>query len=149
MDEGLVLHQPFSVIVPHIDMIAEHIIVFDLQRGDSGGLDIALLQSGNQPAAFITKGAKLVQRRVISGPDKAAVAGQKRHLVGKRRCQFRRQRCRGHDRRIQPFEIGRLRRQLICATGTGCGTPDHVGGGAQRLGERLQVARPAMSHRQP
>ena len=149
MDEGLVLHQPFGMIVPHIDMIAEHIVMLDLQRGNAGRLDIALLQGGDQSAALVTKRPKLVERGIIAGPDKPAIARQKGHIISKRRRQLGCQRRRGHDRGIKAGKIGRLGGQLIRRSGAGCGPPDHVGRRAKRLCQGFQVTRTAMPHRQP
>ena len=43
MNKAVILHQLFGMRVAHIDMIAEHVVMLDLQRRDPGGLTVALL----------------------------------------------------------------------------------------------------------
>src|SRR3546814_4005406 len=59
----------------HLDMIAEHAIVADLERGDSGLLTVAGLQPGNRPPPLAAGGAQDVERGVITLGDIAALGG--------------------------------------------------------------------------
>src|SRR3546814_11779582 len=59
----------------HLDMIAEHAIVANLERGDSGLLTVAGLQPGNRPPPLAAGGAQAVERGVITLGDIAALGG--------------------------------------------------------------------------
>ena len=143
MNELFVLHQLFSMCVANIDMIAEDIVVLDLERGNAGRLAITLLQGRNQPAAFIAKPAQLVQRRIKAAAYKSAVPCQQWRIIGKRRRQLCRQRGRSHHRGMQAVKFGRLVNADIARGGS-----DHIRGGAKCLRKRQQVTRSAMPHRQ-
>ena len=110
VDETVVLHQLFGMRVADIDMVAEDIVVLHLQRRDAGRLDILLLQRGDQSPAFIAERAQLVERRVEPGPNEAAVARQKRQLVGKRRRKLGGKRHRRHDHVVKRRQLGKARR---------------------------------------
>ena len=143
VDETVVLHQLFGMRVADIDMVAEDIVVLHLQRRDAGRLDILLLQRGDQSPAFIAERTKLVERRVEPGPNEAAVARQKRQLVGKRRRKLGRKRHRRHDHVVKRRKLGKVAEPLRA-----CRDADKVRRRRQRRRQRLQVARAAMAHRQ-
>ena len=68
------LHQRISRARGHLDMIAEHAIVTDLQRGDAGLLAELGLQCGDGAAATGSGIAQIVERHVIARRDIAALA---------------------------------------------------------------------------
>ncbi len=47
----------------HLDEIAEHVVVPDLQRADAGLAGVARLQAGDDPAALVAQRPRLVERR--------------------------------------------------------------------------------------
>ena len=143
VDELFVLHQLFGMRVAHIDMIAEDIVVLDLERGNAGRLAIALLEGRDQPPAFVTQPAQLVQRGIKATAYKPAVPCQQRRIIGQRRRQLCCQRGRRHHRGVQAVKLDGPVNADIARGG-----PDHVRSGAKRLCQRQQVARPAMPHRQ-
>ena len=108
MDELLVLHQFLGMRAANIDVIAKDVIMLDLQRGDSRGLAILVLQRRDQAAAFVAERAKLVKRRVEAGPHKAAITCQQRQFIGKRRRQLRRQTHRCHHTVMKRRERGQI-----------------------------------------
>ena len=61
-----------------LDVVAEHVVVADLEGGDAGFRDVAALQVGDQAAALVAQAAQRVQLRRIAGRDEAAVAGMER-----------------------------------------------------------------------
>ena len=84
--------QLLAVLRAHLDEIAEHIVVPDLQRAHAGVLGIARLQRGDHPARFVAQRARLVERGVVAGAHEAAVALEMRQLVVERRRKLRRDR---------------------------------------------------------
>ncbi len=70
-----------------LDEIAEHVVVPDLERADAALLRVARLQPGDDAPALVAKRARFVERRVVARAHEAAVALQKRKVVGERRFQ--------------------------------------------------------------
>src|SRR3546814_4647699 len=64
------LHQLVGGAGGHLDMIAEHAIMPDFERGDAGLLAIFRLQRGDGAAAVPGEATQFVQRRVIAVGDK-------------------------------------------------------------------------------
>ena len=96
------LHQRIAVFRRHLDMIAEHAIVPDLERADSGALTVIGLQRSDRAASAGAGRAQIIQRGVISLGDVTAIA-----RIDRRR---RHQRARVEiDQRAVPAE---QRRQL-------------------------------------
>ena len=83
MDEGAVSADGdlVSLFGRDFDEIAEHVVVLDLQRLNAGLFRIAALQPGNQPPAFVTELAELIQFRGVALGDKPAVTGVKGQFV--------------------------------------------------------------------
>ena len=123
----------------HFDVIAEHVVVAHLERGDVGGRAVARLQGANQAPALVAQGHRLVERRVVTAGDDAAVGHARRRA--------------GHERLLQalddglvvaqrarfPFE-GRRRRPQVACGARAEGGPE-IGDRAQRVAHRGQVAR--------
>ena len=83
VDEALAQRRrqhPLGVARGDFDEIAEHVVVADLQRVDAGLGGVVGLHAGNHAAALVAQLARLVERGVMPGGDKAAVAGQDRRL---------------------------------------------------------------------
>ena len=68
--------------VGHFQVIAEHLVVADLERGDAGALALALLQRGDVLLATIAEPAKLIQLGVEPRPDDLAVGQERRRALG-------------------------------------------------------------------
>ncbi len=68
------LHQRVGRACGHLDMIAEHAIVTDLQRGDAGLLAELGLQRGDGAPPPCARIAQIVERHVIARRDIAALA---------------------------------------------------------------------------
>ena len=77
-------HQFVTVLRRDVDEIAQHIVVPDFQRADAGGLGIFHLERGDDAPRFIAQRPGLVERGVIAGADKAAVAAERRQFIGQR-----------------------------------------------------------------
>ena len=100
----------------HLDEVAEHVVVLDLQPGDAGRLGIARLHPGDQPAAVVAQRAQFVQGGIVARRDEAAVAGQQRRLRRQGRAQPLDQRVlaaqrrrdipRGRDRAVGRLQAG-------------------------------------------
>ena len=75
-------HQLVAMLRSDVDKIAEHVVVPDFQRADAGGLGIFDLKRGDDAARFIAQPAGLIERGVVAGADKAAVAAERRQFVG-------------------------------------------------------------------
>ncbi len=95
--------QLVAVLRGHLDEIAEHVVVPDLQAAHAGRLGIARLQGGDDAARLVAQGARLVERRVVAVAHEAAVALEGRQFVGERRGEFGRQHAVGSDARLQRF----------------------------------------------
>ena len=84
VDEGGVLQQLVGMGAGGLDVVAEHVVVADLQGRYSGVAAIAAFQLDDQPAAVVAQGAQLVEFRRIGRRDEAAVAGEQRQIGGER-----------------------------------------------------------------
>ena len=65
-------------------MIAQNAIMLNLQRFNTGLRGIAILQSGNNAAAFIAQGPRFIEAAIKTGGNKAAIARQNGQAVIKR-----------------------------------------------------------------
>ena len=74
---------PLALARRHLDIVAEHLIVADFKAGNAGFADIAGLEIGDQPPAFIPQQPPFVEIGGIAGRDKSAVPRQQRQF----RCQ--------------------------------------------------------------
>ena len=84
VDEGfrrLARHQLVGVGRRHLDIVAEHVVVPDLQARHAGQIGIARLHGRDQPAAFVPQRHQIVQLKRVSRRDEAAVAGQQRQFA--------------------------------------------------------------------
>ena len=138
MNESLVQgrrHHLFRVGGGGLDEVAQHVVVFDLQRGDPGLGGILRLHGGDHATALVAQLAGLVERFVIAGSDEAAVAGKQRRL--------------GHQRGIEPREQVLVAAQRIARGGEKRGQGGLVEclrdllGLGQRVAHRGEVARTA------
>ena len=76
------LRQLLAMTGRHLDVIAEHIVVADLERGDAGFLRIFRLKTGDELARVVAQAARLVELRARTPGDEAAVAGDERQFAG-------------------------------------------------------------------
>ncbi len=76
----LARHQLVRVLRRHLNEIAEHAIVLDLERR-AAGLAIARLQRRDHAAAFVAQLSRVVQRRMHTGDDEPAIAREEPRLV--------------------------------------------------------------------
>ena len=67
-------HQPLAVLGRHLDEIAEHIVVLDLEDADAGFFGVARLQCGNDTAGFIAQRTRFVERCVVALAHESAIA---------------------------------------------------------------------------
>ena len=67
-------HQLLAVLGRHLDEIAQHVVVLDLEDADAGVLGVARLQGGNDAARFIAQRARLIERWIVALAHEAAVA---------------------------------------------------------------------------
>ena len=92
VDEGRVQrrrHQLVAVLRRHLDEIAEHVVVPDLQALDAAVVGVARLHRGDHPARGVAQAARLVERRLVALAHEAAVALDQRQLLGQRAPQIR------------------------------------------------------------
>ena len=66
--------QLLAVLRGHLDEIAQHVVVADLERADAGLVRVARLQRRDHAARFIAQRARLVERGVVARAHEAAVA---------------------------------------------------------------------------
>jgi len=142
--EGVVqgrLHQLVAMGRRHLDEIAQHVVVLDLEGGDPGHLPVLALQTGDQPAAFVAQRAQLVQPGIVPPGDEVAVACDEGRIGGQRRVQLVHQGGMGAQafrrRREAPWHLlqrGDVRRFDEAA---------QLPGGGQPVADGRQVARPA------
>jgi hypothetical protein len=66
-------HQPVGVLGRYLDEIAEHAVVADLQRGDTGLVAVFRLQRGDGAAGVARGLAQRVERVVVALGDVAAL----------------------------------------------------------------------------
>ena len=78
------LHQRIAETRGHFDMIAEHAVMADLQRGDAGTVTEFGLERGDRPPAACARIAQVIERCVIPRCDIAAVRGVDRRARDKR-----------------------------------------------------------------
>ncbi len=137
-------HQLLAVLRGHLDEIAEHVVVPDLQRAHAGLVGVARLQRGDHPARFVAQRARLVERGVVAGAHEAAVALEQRQFVGERRRQL------GCDRGIGPAQ--RRRSAAAISAGSVASAVERVGE-ARRCRDAVadggEVARAAAADHQP
>ena len=94
MDEGRVQrrrHQLVAVLRRHLDEIAEHVVVADLQALDAGLVGVARLHRGDDEARGVAQIAGLIERGFVAFAHEAAVALDQRQLLGQRAFEFARQ----------------------------------------------------------
>ena len=146
MDEGRIQrrgHQLVAVLRRHLDEIAEHIVVADLEALDAGVVGIARLHRGDHEARGVAQIAGFVERALIAFADKAAVALDQRQLFGQRAFEFARQLARRlaqrrHDRNDilrRLVELRQPRQRLV--------------GGEDAVAQAGEIARAAAPDRQP
>src|SRR5271170_2914197 len=68
----------------HLDVIADHVIVADLQCRDRGLGGVARLQGGDGAPTLVAQPAPFVELVRIAGGDKAAVAGEQWQFISER-----------------------------------------------------------------
>ena len=84
MDKGCIQrrgHQLVAVLRGDFDEITEHIVVPDLERLDAGVVGVARLHRCDHEPRGVAQVACLVQRRIIAGADKAAIALEQGQFV--------------------------------------------------------------------
>ena len=74
------LHQFIAVFGADIDMIAEHIVVFDLEAGDPCLAAVFYLKRRDQSPAFAAQRPEFVERCMVLFSHEATVAGQERRF---------------------------------------------------------------------
>ena len=77
MDEGRVerrLQQRLALRLRHLDVIAEEIVVLDLELPDPGLLGVSRLHFGDDPPALVAQRARFVERSQRAGAHEAALA---------------------------------------------------------------------------
>ena len=84
-------HQSVAVLCGHLDEIAEHIVMADLQAFDAAVVGVARLHRGDDQPRRVAQAARLVERRFITLAHETAVALDQRQLLGKRALIFPRQ----------------------------------------------------------
>ena len=87
MDEGRVerrLKQRLALRLRRLDVIAEKIVVLDLELADARLLRVRGLHLGDHAAAFVAERAGFVERRGRARAHEAAVAPDERQVVGER-----------------------------------------------------------------
>ena len=125
MDESRIQrrrHQFVAVLRRHLDEIAEHIVVPDLECLDAGVLGIARLHRGDDEAGGVAQIPALVEGGLITLADEAAVALDQRQLLGERAFEFAGEVARGtaqrfhhgDDFRWRRFKLRQPRERLIC-----------------------------------
>ena len=102
-------HQLVAVLRRHLDEIAEHVVVPDLEDADAGVFGVARLQRGDDAARFVAQRARLVERGVVAFAHEAAVALEGGQFGGERRGQFGRQHAVGRAAGLH--RVGDFRRQ--------------------------------------
>ena len=127
----------------HLDVVAEHIVVPDLQRADAGLLDQPALQAEDHAPRFGRQPARLVELAVVAFAHEAAVALQQRQLVG---------RAPARDARRNPWAAPRSP-SAPRPSSSGSGTPANsaaISPAARKArAQRAEVARAAAVERQP
>ena len=101
-------HQRVGMAGGHLDKIAEHAVVADLERGDAGLVAVARLERGDRAARVAAGAAQLVERVVVAFGDKAALRTLGRRRGHQRARQLVGQRAVAGERGQQRLEQGRL-----------------------------------------
>src|SRR6056297_4307622 len=70
-----------------LDEVAEHVVVPDLERGDSARLPVLRLKARDHPPAFVAQPAGRVEGRLYPEGDEPAIAGKMRRLFEQHRLQ--------------------------------------------------------------
>ncbi len=73
----------------HLDEIAQHVVMLDLERLDAGLLGILQLQAGDHPTRLIAQRPHLIEFGIGALTQEAAIALQKRQIVGQHRAEHR------------------------------------------------------------
>ncbi len=123
----------------HLDEIAEHRVVLDLEAAGVGQVAIARLERGDDLPALVAQRQQLVEAGIVAAPDEAAVAALQRQGVRQGRGEHGGQRRVRRRRRGAGCDEERGRRPLRKAI-----VVEELGKGAghlQTLRERLEVAR--------
>ena len=146
MDEGRVQrrrHQLVAVLRRHLDEIAEHIVVADLEALDAGVVGVARLHRGDDEARGVAQVAGLVERGLIAFANEAAVALDQRQLLGQRALEFARQLARrAAQRRHHRSDILRRMIELVEPR-------QRLVGGEDAVAQACEIARAAAADRQP
>ena len=147
VDEGRVerrRHQLVAVLRRHLDEIAEHVVVADLQRLHGRGVGIARLQRRDHAAGFVAQRARLVERGVVARAHEAAVALEVREA--RRRAPPRARRRSRHRAGAAPRPLARAppaMAALLVELGR------ELGGGDDAVADGGEVARAAAADHQP
>ncbi len=64
----------------HLDVVAQHVVVPDLQAGNAGRLGVARLEIGHHAPALVAQLAPFVEIEGIARGNEAAIAGEERQL---------------------------------------------------------------------
>ena len=111
MDEGRAmrsLEQRLAGRLRGLDVIAEKVVVLDLELPDAGFVGVGRLQPRDHTAAFVAQAARFVERGFGAGADKPAVALEQRQIVGERGFEIARElRAIGAQPRVGAEELGR------------------------------------------
>ena len=86
-------HQGFGLLGCRVYVIAQHVVVLELKPSDAGLLRVGRLQRGDDFAAIVAEGARIVQSCVVTGRDKAAIARKQRQIRRERARQRLRECC--------------------------------------------------------
>eukprot|EP01136_Pigoraptor_vietnamica_P023031 Opistho-1_new@6302 len=100
-------HQIVGMLGRDLDMIAEHAVMLDLERGDAGALLIVGLQRGDGAAATGARVTQIVERGIVPLGDIAAIGGIDRR--------------RGDERALEQVDQRAMAAQLGRKRGEQCG----------------------------
>ena len=103
-------HQRIGMFGLHLDMIAEHAIMLDAERGNAGFLAVARLQCRDRLTAFAALAAQYVELGIIALGDIAALCAVDRRGRDQRALQKVNQRLMAGEGGEQAFEQARCRR---------------------------------------
>jgi len=136
--EGLaalvVFGNPTPVRVGNLEVIAEDLVVADLERANPGPGSLALLHGCEMLLAAVAQLAILVERRVEAGPNHVPLGEIDWRSVGQGAIE------RGLEvlERIEGGDVGQERR---AAFGKGACRPPHLGEAAERVPQRGHLPR--------
>ena len=80
------IHQFTGMSGTHINMITQHIIMFDLKRSDASLIAITGLQSGDQPATFIAQPTHFIKGKIISWSNYTTIADKQWQSIAQSWC---------------------------------------------------------------